>query len=163
MTRTVSSTSSRKALADKKKKAEDAQYRKQAAAMRKKEQMEAKAEKERLAATPAGRARSWLSGFQDYISKADHEHKHCSEEEGYLPTTLKKEYIALWARHSLECKQFRSNMEGWLNDGPLPGDFENHVADAEALASAFKIDVQRYKASGNCYKKDQLKLARTKA
>ena len=54
-------------------------------------------------------------------------------------------------------------MDGWLNAGSLPGDFENHVADAEALKSAFKIGLQRYKALGNGYKKDQLKLARSKA
>jgi hypothetical protein len=132
-----------------------AQERLEKADERKKER---EAEKEiRLAElkTPTGRAKQWLSGLQDHISKANHEEKRCQAESCPLPDGLAKEYSNQWAAKAASFKKCRTNIESVMNGKKAVKNFKELVEAAETSVKTFKQDLTRYKTLERSYEKQR--------
>ena len=119
----------------------------------------AKADRVAQAATPAGRARIWLAGLQEYVRKADDEIKHCSTSDCALPEGLRNEYKNQWAQRSKNFKSMRTKIEAILNGSKETSDFKVLVDKCEKELKTFKADLLRYKSLERSYVKTAERLA----
>ena len=121
-----------------------------------KKRIEAQRQKEQRqeeAKTPEGRARSWLQGLQEHISKCDNEVTYCKADDCPLPAGLAKEYAAQWQSKCNSFKRARTMIEGVLKGTKDSKNFAKVVGTAENNVKDFKSDLQRYKVLCRSYEK----------
>ena len=122
------------------------------------EKADAKLQRQEAASTPEGRARTWLAGLQEHIRRADDEATLCKSTDCPLPIGLAREYASSWSTKSQAFRRTRAAIESVLN-GKDVADFRRMVHRAEAMLTAFKSDMARYKALMKGYERQQTKDA----
>ena len=131
--------------AEKKKEREEKVQQKKMDAQRQKEM------RQESAKTPEGRARTWLQGLQDHISKCDTEIAFCRSSTCPLPPGFANEYAALWISKATSFKRTRSLIEAVLRGEKTVKDFEKTVKTSEEAVKSFKDDYQRFKTLCRSY------------
>ena len=102
--------------AKRQKRAEEARQKRDEAQEQRRVDRETEKEKRKmLTQTPEGRARVWLAGLQDIISKADAEAQHCDSKCCVLPDGIRAEYASQWKGRSSGFKRLRTQIENVLN------------------------------------------------
>ena len=134
--------------------AEKAKERKdQTAEARRIQIQRAKEDRQAHAKTPEGRAKVWLSGLQDHITKCEAEQKLRKAQDCPLPDGLAKEYAATWQSKIQSFKKARSTIEQVLKGTKEVKDFAGSIDKAETNVKSFKADMQRYKTLFRSYEK----------
>ncbi len=75
----------------------NAKIKEQKAAQRQKDKVVQKQRDLEYAKTPQGRAKAWISGLQDHISKAEGEAAKLQRGDTNLPANLANEYMGTWS------------------------------------------------------------------
>ena len=133
--------------------AQKIQDREDAVKARREKQQAEKERREEFLKSPEGRARSWLQGLQEHITKGNSEILHCQSDNCFLPKNISKEYAATWASKVATFKKARSAIEKKLQQETLPADFKQILDRAESEVSSFKSDLARYRTLEKGYKK----------
>ena len=84
----------------------------------------AKEARQASAKTPEGRAKAWLQGLQEHISKCDAELQVCKAKDCPLPAGLAREFVAQWSSKGMSFKRARTSIEGVLNGSREAKDFK---------------------------------------
>ena len=111
------------------------------------------------AATPQGRAMTWLQGLQEVISKCDAANGHCKSDECYLPANLAREYASLWQNRASAFKRTRTSIENIMKGDKVVPSFEAEIEKAEEEVMLFKSEVFNYNNLEKKYKQQVDKLA----
>ena len=74
-----------------------------------------------------------------------------------LPTSLAREYAALWNNKATTMKNARTQIERMMKSESLEASFEKRTENAEAAVKNSKLDLQRYIALEKGYRKHRAK------
>ena len=147
-----------------KKRFEKEQERETKILLRKEEREREKEKRREYASTPEGRAKVWLAGLQEHISKCDAEAAHCDDKAKCdLPEGLRVQYKSQWQMKSKNMKSARTKIENILNGDATVPDFKKTVDAAEKDIKAFKQDLARYRTLERGYSKAKVKDAQEAA
>ena len=122
---------------------------------RKDDQEQARIDRIAFAATAEGRAKTWLSGLQDVISKLESEVLHCKSDKCHLPTNIAAEYASTFATKAASFKVTRKTIEDVLSGAQPVDDFESMITNAESQVKSLKSEIQRYKTLERGYGKQK--------
>jgi hypothetical protein len=113
---------------------------------RKLEQERQRVDRIAYAATPDGRAKTWLSGLQGTISKLESEIMHCKDSGSCdSPASIAAEYAATFASKVSGFKKTRTSIESVLEGTKQVVDFDATISKAEGDAKALKSEIQAYR------------------
>ena len=112
-----------------------------------------KEERQEFAKTDAGRAKLWLHGLQDHITKCDSAVVECQSSKCPMPKGIKREYCASWTSKLNTFKKARTTIEQALRGVKQKKDFGTIVDAAEKQVKDFKGDYARFKTLLNSYDK----------